>query len=1141
MSILLIVCMMLPQANSMATYVTLTDKTIAEEIPIGSLIADLSQESAATTTDSHFTFLHDIKTSVENTYFLLDAVTGRLTSKRYLDRESMCLNKHCANKCQPDGTCRIPVQILLIPNYTIFQFTVHIEDINDNMPTFASDYQLKRIAWDASVGHRIAVQHAYDPDFGLNSIQTYHLLDKHTPFELVLDQSLYLSVSRPLHRQSAAGYNLTIEACDAGKPVHCSATLVHVVLIDANENKPRFERSSYHFQVAENRLQSAVIGRVKALGLDSFKKETNFTLTKTSEVINSITYSLINNPGSYFCLNAHTGELSVNKWFDYEKEKYFSLNIEARQPALSALHAYTNVEVSVLDLNDNEPHIALSFLNELYRNQTHDHVIIYMLENLQSNKFIAHAQIKDKDEVSSDKLEWNVFVDDTELKLAAVGQRQDNYFTINKLNSHSFSLSTGSRQLDREIMPEVKVSVRATDQTHTVFFNFSIIVLDENDNAPSLDKLTYDLNINENNYVDQLIHKFEARDPDLGQNAMLTYSLEPVVHFVYIEPLTGYLRASKVFDRELQPVYEFYIVVRDNPTNSSLSKSTMAKCRLNIIDLNDNPPLVMHNSSAVTNLSVRVDENVDADSRIAELACVDKDSSSKVTFHLNSDNLPFKISPDGFLVTTGQLDRESRDVYQFEAMCSDGKFNTSLNITVYLNDLNDNCPRGLHHTDRLVRVLNVSSGLVIFTQFYTDDDTGPNARLQFDLDNQRDKFSLSTRQIKDKVYEMNLSVADASLLSEAPKRHHVRVRVNDGGDKRCQIVEHFEVFVGDEQAFNESLTERAVNFMPLMRSSATVFYVLLVGFFVTMGCFFVALSAVFMCTKHGGQTKRQQVDGLKVRNYRLMEAVKLEASNRLSLSTDESGGSVSSEATKETASASPLSAKSAQQISVFQLSSFQKTNVVRVSDYSSDASDECNELSGVAAYSDGVAVCAEERVPCLVDIYRANSYGHYMRSSISFYLCSKLYFVYLISNAPVGFNPDNPKLREVPLFPIKLWCLQQRVLKDMPGSNNSLEAWHKSFSQDIASHPCVNKLIKNFIIEKHAVECSLEQIKSGVIFQKDKREMDRDDKISCSVVFSSYKKESNNLNLSQKENKFLAYSGVTISYKPKCPKKKPKF
>ncbi|RNA08513.1 hypothetical protein BpHYR1_023062 [Brachionus plicatilis] len=73
-----------------------------------------------------------------------------------------------------------------------------------------------------------------------------------------------------------------------------------------------------------------------------------------------------------------------------------------------------------------------------------------------------------------------------------------------------------------------------------------------------------------------------------------------------------------------------------------------------------------------------------------------------------------------------------------------------------------------------------------------------------------------------------------------------------------------------------------------------------------------------------------------------------------------------------------------------------------------------------------------------------------------------------LSQIPHLPNPDNQELREVPLILIKLWCLQQRVLKDMPRSNNRLEAWHKSFSQDIASHPCNNMLL-SYLLTCHAL------------------------------------------------------------------------
>ncbi len=42
-------------------------------------------------------------------------------------------------------------------------------------------------------------------------------------------------------------------------------------------------------------------------------------------------------------------------------------------------------------------------------------------------------------------------------------------------------------------------------------------------------------------------------------------------------------------------------------------------------------------------------------------------------------------------------------------------------------------------------------------------------------------------------------------------------------------------------------------------------------------------------------------------------------------------------------------------------------------------------------------------------------------------------------------NPRNKEERAVPPFPISLWNLHDRVLKDKARCNNSLEAWHKAF------------------------------------------------------------------------------------------------
>jgi hypothetical protein len=183
------------------SYIYLPDKYVQEEIPRGSLIVDISEEIAKynelnkqnsnLNTDSfidssenlHYTFLNDVKSSTENTYFLLDSITGRATSKRYLDRESMCLNKHCMDTCDlgnqnnfvisnstylnlkssnkktsenvnPPGNCKLNLKVLIIPSYSIVSLNVILQDINDNKPQFRVEFMNQSIPENVPIGKK---------------------------------------------------------------------------------------------------------------------------------------------------------------------------------------------------------------------------------------------------------------------------------------------------------------------------------------------------------------------------------------------------------------------------------------------------------------------------------------------------------------------------------------------------------------------------------------------------------------------------------------------------------------------------------------------------------------------------------------------------------------------------------------------------------------------------------------------------------------------------------------------------------------------------------------------------------------------------------------------------------------------------
>ncbi|CAF0922766.1 unnamed protein product [Brachionus calyciflorus] len=83
----------------------------------------------------------------------------------------------------------------------------------------------------------------------------------------------------------------------------------------------------------------------------------------------------------------------------------------------------------------------------------------------------------------------------------------------------------------------------------------------------------------------------------------------------------------------------------------------------------------------------------------------------------------------------------------------------------------------------------------------------------------------------------------------------------------------------------------------------------------------------------------------------------------------------------------------------------------------------------------------------------------------------------------------------MPFYKISYWNVHKRVEKNLPRSNNSIEAWHKSLSQDIGSHPSVNKLAKHLKSEQHLTDVLLEQIRGGLVYPRKKSEIIRDSEI----------------------------------------------
>ena len=70
--------------------------------------------------------------------------------------------------------------------------------------------------------------------------------------------------------------------------------------------------------------------------------------------------------------------------------------------------------------------------------------------------------------------------------------------------------------------------------------------------------------------------------------------------------------------------------------------------------------------------------------------------------------------------------------------------------------------------------------------------------------------------------------------------------------------------------------------------------------------------------------------------------------------------------------------------------------------------------------------------------------------------------------------------RANPRFSIALWNVRERVVDNLPRTNNSVEAWHRSFQQTVdCQHPSVYKLIEHFRQEQDHFELKIERFLSG--------------------------------------------------------------
>ncbi|KAJ0050261.1 hypothetical protein NL108_014865 [Boleophthalmus pectinirostris] len=676
-------------------------------------------------------------------YLWLDSDTGSLyTTERRMDREELCPEETRADGCIIRHTAIVGAAVDLV------QFSVIVEDINDNAPHFENTEIHLSVSEDVSIGAGFLLDDlAQDTDIGSNGTIHYIIEGSDGVFDVDAEDegSIKLVVKAALDRETQDEYNITLVAKDRGSPSLTAAVALRITVTDVNDNCPSFSPDSrQNVTISGGSPKNTLVAQVKATDPD---------FGTNSAITYNFSPKMSERARALFSLDSLTGSVILTQDLQSDISEEIVLKVQA-----SGLHcspADTQVTVSVHPRAKEEPTLKIGFIAR-HENQT-----LMVAEN-EPSTLLAVLE-----------LEGNRGLEDLSLNIEG-----EVPFTLNHQRG-KYLLST-SRALDYEEKRQhlISVTVQRSDQGSVITVSVHVIrvvVTDVNDNPPIFPVSLYELEVEENNEPEALL-KVTASDADSEDNGRVTYRLGEHTHRSFnIDQYTGQLFVSVSLDREQQRLHIIRVTAQDS---GFPPLETTVTVHIRVMDKNDNAPVF-----AMPHFIFFVPENAPVLAPVGAIGVTDADEgeNGSIVMYVSNSSGPFVIpNSKNTLHITTSLDREMQDRFEFWVMASDNgapiRLTSSVRIIVYIEDINDNKPKVILPVSNLTCLTvppNTTAGTIITRVYAVDQDTGLNSELIYTVINQSRPFKVDSKT-------GNITLAQR-LQGPDLRMHNLFVVVSDRG------------------------------------------------------------------------------------------------------------------------------------------------------------------------------------------------------------------------------------------------------------------------------------------------------------------------------------------------------------------------
>ncbi|NWI53499.1 PCDGM protein, partial [Calyptomena viridis] len=177
-------------------------------------------------------------------------------------------------------------------------FYLRIADVNDNAPNFSSPFDTAHVQENSLPGTSVFSVSASDPDEGSNAKLSYSILDNgmqdvpiSTYFRIDQDNGTIYTV-RALDYEQDKVFQVPVEVKDAGSPALSSTAVVHVFVLDENDNAPNIvypsvpKGSAFHQAIPALAEPGYLVTKIVAVDADSGHNAwLSYQLQETTETL----------------------------------------------------------------------------------------------------------------------------------------------------------------------------------------------------------------------------------------------------------------------------------------------------------------------------------------------------------------------------------------------------------------------------------------------------------------------------------------------------------------------------------------------------------------------------------------------------------------------------------------------------------------------------------------------------------------------------------------------------------------------------------------------------------------------------------------------------------------------------------------